>query len=229
VVVPLVLFGMARQIRARGVRTGEIYVLLYAGELLAWQWQGDRFLLPLAPLILSYLGVAASRLVTFVEGRTRVAAAGAKPRWVRVAAALVTLAILPQVAFAVKGVPDQLAVTALHVRGDRLAGYDPTVRDYFAAAAWLGGHSPAGAVVVSRKPQFTYLFSGRKSILYPFGKPEEIEDAIRRAGARYVIYDQLGNSSSVYLWPYLLAHEDEWQVVHHEGDPPTAVLYRAAP
>ncbi len=240
--VPLVVFGLVRQVRRRGVRAGEVYAVLYAGILASWQWQGERFLLPIAPIVLSYLGVALVDLTRFTEAgerKARPSASGrgrpgrapsrrdARPRG-PIAGALVALAATPALFFALRAVPEQLAVTAVHLRGDRLAGYEATVRDYFAAAIWLDGHTPREAVVVSRKPMFTYLFGGRKSVLYPYGPPEQIERAVRAAGASYLIYDQLGNSAAVYLTPYLLAFRDAYRVKYQEGDPPTLVLSRVA-
>jgi hypothetical protein len=234
--VSLMVFGLFRQVRRRGVRAGEVYAGLYAGILMSWQWQGERFLLPVAPLLLSYLGVGIVDLARVVaRGRGDAAstsrrglAGGDVGRAGWLGAALVGLAVAPHLVFSLRAVPEQLAVTAAHLRGDRLAGYEPTVRDYFAASIWLGENSPPDAVVVSRKPMFTYLLGGRKSVLYPYGPPEEIERAVRAADARYLIYDQLGNSAAVYLTPYLLDYQQDYRLEHQEGDPPTLVLSRVA-
>jgi hypothetical protein len=239
--VSLTAYGLLRQVRRRGVRAGEVYAVLYGGILAVWQWQGERFLLPIAPLVLSYLGVGLVELRSrgrearpskTARTRGRSAKAASPPptppaqRDVRARSGLVALAAIPLLVFALRAVPGQISVTLAHIRGDRLAGYEPTVRDYFASAIWIGRHSPADAVVVSRKPMFTYLLGNRKSVIYPFGPPEVIEQAVRAARATYLIYDQLGNSSAVYLTPYLLEFEDDYEVLHQEGDPPTLVLAR---
>lgn len=239
VLVPLMLFGLVQQVRRRGVRAGEVYVVLHAGVLAVWQWQGERFLMPIVPLLLSYLGIALVDLARIVAGdrappegappRAGVEARTSRPAGRIAGALLVVLAAAPNLFFALRAAPAQLAVTARHLKGDSLAGYDPTVRDYFAAAIWLGANAPSRAVVVSRKPQFTYFFSGLKSVLYPYGQPQEIEDAVQRAHARYLIYDTLGNSAAVYLTPYLVAYESAYEVVHAEGESQTLVLERVGP
>jgi hypothetical protein len=225
----LLIAGAWRQASRRGIGAGEVYAALHACLLAVWAWNGERFLLPILPLLLSYValgGVSVAAVGERLIGRpTRTAgAAAAAPR--RIVAAALAVLVLPNAAFAAVRVPEQLRVTAAHLRGDRLAGYDPLARAYFASAVWLGERAPAGAVVVSRKPQFTYWFSGLRSVLYPYAAPDSIEAGVREAGGDYLIFDRLGLSAEYYLRPYLLAYLDRWALIHEEGDPPTLVLAR---
>ena len=264
VLLVLLAAGAWRQVARRGWRAGEVYGVLYAALLAIWAWKGERFLLPLVPLALSYVGLG---VVTAVEAVGRViervhaaggaagsrnpgtgggggsragrgassprretphrpASAGIPPPPPRLIAAACAVLVLPNVAHAAVRVPEQLGVTAAHLRGDRLAGYEPLARDYFAAAVWLGEHARPGAIVVSRKPQFTYWFSGLQSVLYPYGGPDVVEAAVRESGGDYLIFDRLGLSAEYYLRPYLLAYIDRWGLVHEEGAPATLVLAR---
>jgi hypothetical protein len=225
----LLAAGALRQSARRGVRAGEVYAALYAVLLAVWAWNGERFLLPLLPLVLSYAalgGVSAVEAAGRVIQRAHRVRGGlpAPPR--RLVAAALAVLVLPNVAHAALRAPGQLRVTAAHLRGDRLAGYDPLAGAYFASAVWLGERAPAGSIVVSRKPQFTYWFSGLQSVLYPYAEPDAIEAAVREAGGDYLIFDRLGLSAEYYLRPYLLAHLDRWALIHEEGAPPTLVLAR---
>jgi hypothetical protein len=222
VLVPLLLYGAVRQVASRGLKAGEVYAALYVGLLAVWPWKGDRFLLPLLPLLLSYLGLGLADLIGARAARRK----GRHPAAPHLLAILFGLAVLPNLWHALERIPPQIAVTARHLGGDRLAGYIWYERDYFAAATWLSRNAPPGALVISRKPQFTYLFSGRKSLLYPYGAPEEIERAVARSGASYLIYDNLGQSALIYLRPYLIRHQDDYEIVHSVGQPPTLVLAR---
>ncbi|MBA2565287.1 MAG: hypothetical protein H0V09_07665 [Gemmatimonadetes bacterium] len=223
---PLLLYGAWGQVAARGLRAGEVYAVLYLGLLLVWPWHGDRFLLPLLPLGASY--VARGALQAIGALRSAAAPAGPAPR-AALAFAICALAILPNVAHALRLAPGQVHVTASHLRGNHFAGYDRFSRSYFGAAEWLRENSPPDALVLSRKPQFTYLFSGRKSVIYPYAAPERIEADVVARGVDYVIFDRLGGSSFVYLRPYFLRYMERYELVYTFGEPPTAVFRRRAP
>jgi hypothetical protein len=234
--VPLVVYGFVRQVRRARLAAGEAYVLLYFALLAIWPWNGERFVLPILPLLVSYGGLAMADFAGLLRGRIRPAQQGGALALSRPSVAAIRVAILasalvavPNLWGAVRNIPEQLAITGRHLRGERLAGYSPTVRDYFSAARWIGETSPPDAVIVSRKPQFTYLFSDRKSLIYPYSPPEEIEREVREGGADYLIFDRLGSSALIYLRPYLMGYLDRYDIVREIGDPPTVVLRRRSP
>ncbi|HEX2202478.1 MAG TPA: hypothetical protein VHG91_04245 [Longimicrobium sp.] len=64
-----------------------------------------------------------------------------------------------------------------------------------AFADQLRGALPEGTVVLSRKPTLFWALSGYRSRMYPLSAdPEVLLRAARDAGARYLVFDQSGES-----------------------------------
>ncbi len=62
---PLLVWGVIRALRTRGVEVWDLHVVLSLGVLAAWPWTGDRFFLTIAPFVWLYVLIgldAASRL-----------------------------------------------------------------------------------------------------------------------------------------------------------------------
>lgn len=180
-------------LRARkGVGPTELFFPMYGGLILLWPevWAGDRFALPLYPVMLLYaaeaLRASSNRLPS--TARTTVGA----------------------VAFAVVFLPAgrhafvESRVTAECAAYARSAGpyacYGPGVAGFVAAAVWSGEALPDDAAVLSRKPRHFYLLSGRPSRAFPF--TDDAEDHLEladRLGARYVLLDQWDGLAGRYV------------------------------
>ena len=161
----------------------ELFTPLYAGLILVWPavWGGDRFALPLFPILFVYAAIAIAR----ATARLPELAARAVP-----AIALVAL-VLPA------GV-NQLESNRQGAACDRVAAergpwacYGPQVGYFIEAAGWSGPGLPDGSAVLSRKPRHFYLQSGHPSRAFPFVEDVDAHLALADAlGARYVLLDQ---------------------------------------
>jgi 4-amino-4-deoxy-L-arabinose transferase-like glycosyltransferase len=214
----LALAGWARRLRRAGA--AELFLPLYAGLLLIWPatWSGERFLLPILPLLLAY---AAEALLDAADA-LRIA-----PRRVGLAAAAaLALVAIPGT---VSEVRSGLRCTRAYTNGDPLPCVRPVWRDFFGVAMNTRGKLPPGSVVLSRKPTLFFLLSGYRSRLYASSAdPAEFFRGARDAGAGWVVVDHVPDLAPVFLHPVLLARRDDFCVVP-EPSLPNAALARIAP
>jgi len=180
----------------RGV--AELFVPLYFGLILLWPqvWSGDRFALPLLPLLLFYAG----------DG-LRTAALRVHPRgsW-GVAAAAVLFVALPALA----GWADAARSASACQSRARIQGpwacSGGAVAEFAAAAWWSGGRLPEGAVVIARKPRIFHVLSGVKSQVFPFsGDPDRFFAEAEGLGSRYLLFDFVDGLSARYVAPVIRA------------------------
>ncbi len=179
--------------------TAELFVPLYLGLILVWPevWSGDRFILPLYPLVLLYAGEAIAR-----SARRLGAAGGAA-----VLSAAFLLLLLP-------ALPGWLSLTRSAAQCRRIAeGGDPIqchgsgFREFRDAAVWSGANLPEGTVVLTRKPRLFYLFGGPAGRTFPFTQdPDRFLAAADSAGADYLLLDEVDLVGLFYI-PRVIAAE----------------------
>ncbi|MFH1570352.1 MAG: glycosyltransferase family 39 protein [Gemmatimonadota bacterium] len=188
-----------------------LYTAFYLGTVLLWPWPGDRFLVPIVPLLLFFAVRAATELVG-VLGRV-----GGGP-----AAGVAALALAAALVWGNAGGLHDLARRAA-------AGYPPPWRNYYAAAQWLRSNAPADAVVCARKAFWLYVTSGRRAVPYAFVEPAALVTELDRHRVSYVVVEQLGfRQTPMFLVPAIQAYPDRFGVVWKQPDPDTFVLtYRA--
>lgn len=184
------VWGWAAHLRRPSA--AELFLPLYLGLILIWPevWSGDRFALPLYPLVLVYGG----------ETIFRAARRVGEP----VAFAALAAAFL---AMAAPTLPRWAALAGESSRCRRAArGADPIVCDGVAfqefryAAAWAGQNLPAGSVVLNRKPRIHYLLGGPPGRTFPFTRdPAVFLAEADRVGARYVLLDHVDGLSFFYI------------------------------
>jgi len=202
----LVAIGIVAALRA-GFVVVEIYTILSLAIIHAWPevWSSTRFFLALIPLFLAYAVFGVERIARrFAPGRAGEAAALA------VAGLLVV---------------GNVAATARDVR--ERGGYTADWANFFAAADWIRGNTPPGAIVSSRSGYILYWKTHRKSVGYPFSPDaERVFAGLVESGARYVLVDSFfwTGTTGRYLVPALEAHRDRWRAVWSAKDPPTYVL-----
>ena len=215
--VVLALAGWVRRLGRAGA--AELFLPMYAGLLLIWPaiWSGERFLLPMLPLLLVYAAE------TVRDG----AAVLRMPRWAAVApAAALALVVLPGTAERVR---DGRGCTGAYLDGDPLPCLTPVWHDLLAVPMKMRGRLPPGSVVLSRKPMLFYVQSGYQSRVYPASAdPAEFFRAAREAGAEWVLIDRMPDLAPIFLHPVVRARRGDFCIVTNFALP-NAVLARIDP
>jgi len=181
--------GWAMRVKRPSV--AELFVPLYVGLLLIWPatWAGERFLLPLMPLLIGYAALCLLALGARIRQPYLPAVVGA--------------GILAGVAF----IGDRYhARIASGCRAEYLAGrmvpcLPPVWSELLEVGHLVRGRLPEGSVVIHRKPSLFYAVSGYRSRLYPkTTEPDSFFVMVRETGADFVVVDQISDMA-----PYLHA------------------------
>ncbi len=185
------LYGWVRQV-LREVGPTELFFPLYAGLILLWPevWSGDRFALPLFPVLLLYAAQTLHR-----EARRL----GSTARTVAGLVALAVLLLPAGRAWSVQARQASACTNAVR-SGGAWACYGSSMTQFAGAGAWSGENLPEGSVVMTRKPRIFFVLSGLPSRTFPFDQDPAVHlsqaDAL---GARHVILDQVDNLAMHYL------------------------------
>ena len=190
------LFGLAGWgwwIRLRATPTvAELFVPMYIGLIFLWpqSWSGDRFALPLFPMLLFYAGERLLDLTASFQAGARRVVAG-------FAIALVALPALGNWSQEMKlasGCGDLVR------QEGAFACWGERTHEFVQAAVWSGTNLPEDAVVLSRKPRIFYVQSGIASETFPFTKDVNrflaFADSV---GARYVVMDYMDAAATAYV------------------------------
>jgi hypothetical protein len=176
--VGLLGLGAWRLLTARGVTPWDLYVAAALGLLVFWPWLGDRYFLTLAPFLWIMILTGLDALSRRTVGRAALAVG---------ATAALVVALLA--AGSVKATR-QWDSTRAWMRGEEFAGYTPFWADYFQAARWIGQNAPADAVILARKPQLAWYWSGRHAIVPPWaGNPDRAWRRIRGRGVTHILLE----------------------------------------
>jgi 4-amino-4-deoxy-L-arabinose transferase-like glycosyltransferase len=185
------LAGWALRLRARP-GPAEIFLPLYAGLILLWPvvWSGDRFVLPLYPLLFLYAAGALHRALR-ARARVMLTAAGA---------GAFCVVFLPSLGSWTRAAADASQCGALVRRSGPFACYGPGVEAFVQAAGWAGANLPEGASVLTRKPRLFYVLSGVPSRTFPFSDdPAEHLRLADAVGSRYEMFDQWDGLAGRYV------------------------------
>jgi 4-amino-4-deoxy-L-arabinose transferase-like glycosyltransferase len=187
----LAIAGWAVRVRKQ-IGFAELFTPLYFGLILLWPavWSGDRFALPLLPLLLFYawggLGLILDRVHPYASGLA--------------AGALALVLLVPSVQGWSEATRRAAACGVAIERGGAFACYGEGFQEFVRAARWMGENAPDGAVVLTRKPRIFYTLSGLSSDTYPFSTTaDEFFAAAERAGASYVILDRVDGLGYRYV------------------------------
>jgi 4-amino-4-deoxy-L-arabinose transferase-like glycosyltransferase len=198
--VALAVAGWAS--RLRRATPAELFVPLYVGLLVVWPatWGGERFLLPLLPLLLAYAALALRSL------GERIHLSAVPP----VAAAVLVLLALP-------GIGDQARLGSRcreeFAQGMPSPCLSPEWSDLLSIAPMLRGRLPAGSVVIDRKPTLFFAASGYRSRMYPKSEsPDTFFAMVRETGAQYVVLDRIPDMSP-YLHAVVHARREKFCIV----------------
>lgn len=187
----LALVGWWRRVRL-GPDLAEIFFPLYGGLMLIWPqvWSGDRFALPLLPLMLFY----AATSVLWAFGRF-----GSPLRTLVLAAAFLGVALPALKSWTVEAEAAR-DCRNLAEGGDPWTCYGPNVQEYVLLAGWAGENLPVGAVVVTRKPRIFFVQSSVKALSLPLTTDAGAFLAQAAAGdAHYLTADRWDGLAAFYL------------------------------
>lgn len=170
----------------------ELFLPLYAGVILLWPtvWSGDRFALPLLPLVFVYGALA-------LRASTKRLPASVGP----IVAAVAALVLLVPAADDWRRSVAAASACPPEVREESVwACYGPRVENFMAAASWTGDGLPPGSAVLSRKPRHFYLQSGVPSRAFAFFERADAHlELADELGARYILLDQWDGFAARYV------------------------------
>jgi hypothetical protein len=195
--VLLALVGWFRALTVR-VRVAELFFPLYFGLILLWPvpWSGDRFSLPLLPLMFFYSAVA---LLWMLEG--------VKPGVRNGALSILAVAVLIPSAREWNRMAEPAgACREATAQGRWRDCMAPAEVEYRELAEWSGDGLPRGAVVTTRKPRIFFLWSGVKAQSIPLTRnPDRFMAQLGEGGSRYLSLDRLDGISGYYAYPVVSA------------------------
>lgn len=208
----LTVLGFVLSVRSWSIIEG--YFVFALAVLFGWPalWAGERFLLPLAPLVAVYIFTALLWLRR-------------KVRWQYLAVVLAGVMVAVNAVKLGLEVKRQVGSNIGCLKGDRHAGYTDDWRRYFECIDWIRENIPKDKVVLARKPEFVYLLSGRKSHCYPFtGDRAAVAEAVAKSD--YILFDHFRwtNLTRVFLAPVLKSDEDRFRYVFKTEEPTFFVL-----
>ena len=170
----------------------ELFAPLYFGLILLWPavWSGDRFALPLYPLVLFYAGEAVLRGARRVDRRLPLA----------VGAIAVAVLLVPSMQSWRQSVSGAIACRGVVRQAGPFACYAEGYRQFVTASRWLGENVPDGSAVFSRKPRILYTLSGVRSRTYPLSSdPDRFFREAREVGVSYVVLDRVDGLGEAYV------------------------------
>lgn len=203
--------GWVLSVRRR-IGPAELFLPLYAGLVLLWPavWGGDRFALPLYPLVFVY-GAVALRAAT-----SRLPAPAAS---VTAAAALLVLLLPAGSSWMDTARQSSACARVAEARGP-WGCYGARIGSFVQAATWTATGLPEGSAVLSRKPRHFYALSGHPSRAFPFEADPAAHLALAdRLGARYVLLDQWDGLAARWVGAAVRSAPGAFCFVRAFGDP----------
>lgn len=226
VLLMLVIAGLVLEIR-RGLYSAEVFFVASIAIVVLWPFREDRFILPVLPLACFYL----LRALEWAFGLIW------KPKMASRVLAGVFVVVLVCQGYLVAGfMSDRLADGRAPVSKVYVGGYGPWTRpvvnwakydirftgvnqatlnlltDYFIINKVAKKLVPEHSVILSRKPMYTYFFSGRESVpIISKSGPQEQWEYLQEENVGYIIVG-LGERESA-LEPMLAQWPDRFQEV----------------
>jgi hypothetical protein len=194
------------------------YMLIY----LAWpSWQGERFLVPVIPFIFYYVLRTTELLLSLVELifrliKRKVSIEGKGFRLIEGAVLLALVLFL---------VRSNWAIDVNIVKRERARPYyDKVISDFLDVIGWIKENTPPETVVISDRPSWVYLLSGRKTFSFPWvPNTDEVVGFIRQIKADYVIVNPISSVTSRYLVPSIERNQEKFKEVYRRGN---SIAYR---
>jgi hypothetical protein len=194
--VLVALAGWGMRIAKGRAGLAELFLPLYGGLVLLWPqvWSGDRFVLPLYPLLLFWAGEA------LLAGGSWLAARAKRPRLAPGWAVAGALALAIPAGFGAFDKADLAGFCRGLTTVDPYACYGEAFQGFRDAAEWSAVNLPATAVVINRRPRTFFAMGGPPGRVFPFFEDAapllELADEV---DARYLLVDEGDGISQAYL------------------------------
>lgn len=195
--------------RSKGFALIDLYFIMSIVVLFIWPkvWSSARFFLPVIPLFLIYMFSG----IIWMQKKLKLKYL--LPAIIGITIFLNLFNIIPQIK---TSIVNNLA----YIKGNHYAGYPVDWQRYFEMIKWLDKNIPDDKVIISRKPEFIYLLSGRKSFCYPFtSDADKIKSVIQKGD--YILLDRFYWTGTTvrYLLPVLQKTPEKFEVIHRTEYP----------
>tara|TARA_B100000686_G_scaffold181780_1_gene188790 strand:- start:1596 stop:3173 length:1578 start_codon:yes stop_codon:yes gene_type:complete len=207
VIVSVIIYAGYLCIRQRTHLLLWVYILLFLVLIFLWPWVGDRFLLPIIPLLLFFAVYAGQNFF----GKLQVLAG----RTVTVVLCFATISVL--FLSQAEGLQEQVK----YARGP----YQPGWQQYYDAGMWIRNNLEEDTIISCRKGFWMHVVSGRRTVGYKFKEPEVLLADMKNKGVDYVVVDRLPfNSTTRYLIPAIKNNPNHFRIVFQRKNSQTYVL-----
>jgi hypothetical protein len=181
-----------------------IYAGFYFLGYLFWPevWRSGRFMVPLAPIAAVFFVAGIRKVCTYLTLK-------------RTATLVVCGAFAATNLYSFSGY------------ATRPRGYPQAWLNYLNAASWASKNTDARAVFLCRSAYLFFIFSGRRTIQYPFTHDaQEMRDYLFGKHPDYIVLDNdLGfPQTQTYLVPVLRTMEDMLEQVYATGEPVNMIV-----
>ncbi len=193
------------------------YFIFFSLIIFSWPevWSSERFLFPFFIFFLYFILIGGEKF--FIKYKLSF-----------LAYLLLFFVFLFYLVRNIQMIKENFPNTIRNFAGDRYAGYPIDWQNYFKALEWLRDNSEEKAIVISRKPEFTYFISKRKSLLYKFSSnPEEVLKKMLEDKGDYLLYDNFywTYTSQRYLLPVLKIYPQYFQLIY-KTPPPEMMIFK---
>ena len=202
----LILYGVVLGIR-RGLSLWAGFAMLFWFLAAMWPWQNARFLVPLIPLMIVFLGLGMEQAGGWLSARI----GGNRQQGVMGAAFLLLFVYYARVHYRVITQEARPTMTGYAL------GRTPAEGGFYAACAWLKRNAEPNVVVMGKPQYLLHLYSGCPTTqIEPNGNPGNQERGyIAPLRVGYLVEDawKFGFRTKELLAPYLAMYSDRWELV----------------
>jgi len=184
------------------------------------KWATIRYLVGAAPLFIFLFFDGLNILGKWLD-RKKIKIAGV---------IILVIAILTALPSYFKNVNSNMKVVKSYLNGNEYAGYSPPMYTFVQACKWIQQNTPEDAILISRKPRLSYMWSKRPSRAYKFlSDPEVVIQDMDTSSADFIILDRFTQSTVAYLMPAIRSKPERFPAIYRTGPPETYVLQILSP
>jgi 4-amino-4-deoxy-L-arabinose transferase-like glycosyltransferase len=220
----LVIFGLARVFAQEKVSLFLLFGVLYFLVLFLWDWNDPRLLYPIQPQLHFGLLAALEGVIFWVVTRVRRMQSSSN----------VWNSTFPSLVF--------LLMTSFILKSSQIDDSRLHAGDIEARSSWLKTHSDASDIIMTEAPEPDYLYSGRKTVPYPFSVSSSngLDDYLMRYRIKFILvapkiawqnsYKPEYDDSTMHLLPLITELDAENKVIQvYSLDQQLVKVYQVQP